>query len=92
MAKGIEREKFRIRSEWPLKMKSDCDYFAITLKALSDESGVSRYRLSAICSGIIEWKRKIDKYRELTVITHAFNRIISDRNRRDSAKAWIWEK
>jgi len=94
MAKEHKRDiiKVRIRSNWPESLKSDCDYFKITFKALSDESGVSRQRISYISQDVANWENFTAKLIELNTLTLAFNRIIERRNRKAVAHAWIWEK
>jgi len=94
MAREVKREiiKVRVRSGWPEKLNDDLEYFNITIKALSEESHVSRTRIGYITKGIANWDNFIAKLTELNTLTLAFNRIISNRTRKAAAHAWVWEK
>ena len=92
MAKGIPNENYTIRSNWPDQLKDDCTYCNITLKELGEEASISRYRIGQISNGLRDWVRREDKYRELTSITLAFNRIVAGRIRDRVVKGWLYQK
>jgi len=93
MAREIKREliKVRVRSEWPQKLKDDCDYFKITFKELAQEANISRQRITYITQGVATFETLVHKLIELNVLTLAFDRIIAKRQR-PIMNAWVWGK
>jgi len=90
ISKKINLGKHLVRSGWPKTLKSDCDYFNITFVALGQEASLSRYRIMSISHNTISYKSKCEKMNELTILTEAFNRIISDRHRKQLKNTFEW--
>ena len=82
--------KLKIRSGWPQNIKSDCEYFNISYNQLAKESRISRHRIGVVARLQKQIGDRITFLVELTTLTNAFDRIISDRQREKPKPAWEW--
>lgn len=81
--------KLTIRSGWPIRLKSDLEYFQISQKELSLEAKITKTRVNQLANQVKTKADMLNSLYELHRLTLAFNRIIANRKNKMRVDGWF---